>query len=384
MDLNIIYSNRSKDLHEFHKHDGISCVKLPDYFLDDYAKHIKKNTCGLYWLYGHLGASFIKNSSESFIEKYIKNYQYNIDWTAISHNKNLSEKFIRKYQDKLDWNAMVLQQVLSEEYIEIFQDKIDKICWRLISRIPDLSEEFIIKHLDVLYLPSILEYQDITQRLIEKISSHKYLKGKNLSQIIKYNDKSIKKLLENKSDYDDIDWKKLFRCKKISESSLEIIINKYNYFQNNPVYEKISSYELSESFIIKYLYFGKLNKISLLKNNKLSAAFIEKHLNKFAQNQDDLYKTQNIPERLIEKMIDSSPLTYFVFGDYYWVHISKYQKISKSFIKKYINELNLIYLSDNKNIWNLDIKFLKGFQNDINQHINKYIIKCIVSIIIDY
>lgn len=72
--------------------------------------------------------------------EYVREFQDELNWSAICIHQKLSEYFIREFQDKVDWFWICRHQKLSEDFIRDFQDKVN---WIQVSICQNLSEEFI-------------------------------------------------------------------------------------------------------------------------------------------------------------------------------------------------------------------------------------------------
>lgn len=148
-------------------------------------------------------------SRQDIDEIFVKKYINNINWYAVSLNKNvLSYNFINLYSDKLIWQE-ITKHSLNENIIEKYIDKIDLFCWMNVLN-SKLSSDFIEKYNDKIikngHINLLLRFQLLNEKLLEKILNNydevNYIslyQKLSFNFILKYKEKLIlKSLIRNK------------------------------------------------------------------------------------------------------------------------------------------------------------------------------------------
>jgi hypothetical protein len=64
------------------------------------------------------------SSHRNLADKFIVEFQEELNWKIVSRCQNLSEKMIRHFQHKVDWNEISQNQILSEDFIREYQNKV--------------------------------------------------------------------------------------------------------------------------------------------------------------------------------------------------------------------------------------------------------------------
>lgn len=246
----------------------------------------------------------------------MKKYKHNLcfgfpPWGAISSHQVLSENFIKKYSNKLHWNKIVQWQKISNDLIEenLNKIKIYNYIWEIICQKQSLSEDFIEKHQDKVIWSLISQYQNLSENFIEKF------KNKIVWNKLNYKNLSVKFL---KKFVDYIDWKSLFFEKHLSEDFIEEYIG---YFTcDRVVWNYISRYQkLSENFMRKFS--ANLNWVELCSCQDFSDEFILEFHHK--TNDLALMKYQKLSNNIANFLINENhawnyliPKCYFDFQNH--------------------------------------------------------------------
>ena len=133
------------------------------------------------------------------------------------------------------------------------------------------------------------------------------------------------KSINNMSELDNINWKKISQYEKLSEEFIEKFKDKVNFW-------RISQYQkLSEEFIQKFQ--DKVNWSCISQYQKLNEEFIKKFQDKVN-----------------------------------WIHISQYQKLSEEFIKEFKIKIFPRFLLKNKNQKYYSTQFIIDFKPYFNNY----------------
>lgn len=119
---------------------------------------------GLDWL--NYSVWYIIWSTQDVDFNFIKKHEAEIQWHAISTNKNaMSFELIDTYSEKLIWPE-ITKHGINEHIIEKYIDKLDVFSWSNISEYTKLSNNFIQKYIDKLDLNRIFRFQNINESLL--------------------------------------------------------------------------------------------------------------------------------------------------------------------------------------------------------------------------
>ena len=146
--------------------EDLSTRKLPDWFLEKYAKKIDwvhrcehfqmlENEIDKYAQYFDECAWDIvfkyQTISDSFAEKHIKIIRECDNWSDLNmfQTNSISENFIDKYIDEFDCICLARDRLFSESFLEKHSDKLN---WNDISIGQEMSRDFIMKHRDKLII----------------------------------------------------------------------------------------------------------------------------------------------------------------------------------------------------------------------------------------
>lgn len=129
--INKLLGTRYKSDEEIDLCNILSSIKISEEFIEEFKDKIYKD----HWYY----ISMNPNLTEEFIRR----YEDNIDFKAISSTRYLSEDFIMKYEYKLNISSISNYRCLNEEIIEKHVNEIPS--WNL-SSYQVLSEDFIRRH----------------------------------------------------------------------------------------------------------------------------------------------------------------------------------------------------------------------------------------------
>lgn len=127
--------------------------------------------------------NFILNSAEwhwickqqKFDIHFINTYLTNIDWNALSQNKNvISLDILNTYMDKIVWNELT-NNGISEDILVLCTHKFDRFSWNNISYTSKLSSEFILKYKEHLNIYALISCQTLEENVIlELINSEEF------------------------------------------------------------------------------------------------------------------------------------------------------------------------------------------------------------------
>ena len=393
----------------------ISCYKTLD------EKLLEKNIDKLHWnnisKYQDLSEEFISNHKndvnweiisiyQNLSEEFITKYEYDVNWGNIFRCQNLSNKFLEKYIDIMDWTKISFNK-LPTKFIEKYTDKLT-INYLIYS----LNEDLIYKYIDEIDIYELFETRkDISIELIEKIFD-KILKNERKNRIIKgiieeYN-------LPNKfidKHYNDLDESYLIEFQDLSIEIIDKIIkdlknykpdDKYSGNRNanrikNKIYDLIKNQNLPfiyiKEFIEKYSidldkiveyqdlnekeilyllskYKSKISNKILLKHQIVSKEILKENKDYFYEELIILYQHMDIKFiKNKEGIIDFKKVIQNKF-------------ITKEFIEIYKDKLNLVefikIVESRNNIdeikkWHYDLYLITGENNPNNKEVYDFI-----------
>jgi len=338
----------------------LSSNKLSEEFIENNIDHIKK-----------IGGLGIILSTQSLSEKFI--LKYDLDFDTVCQYQKLSVEFIEQHLDDINWDALSQNIYMSDYLIEKYHDKLD---WYLISPFKStFSETLIEKYSKPIILPdgTVCKYK----------FNWEFMFGHQ-----QFSENLLEKYANGSICYDDeLGWFEISRSQfNMSEKFIDKYIDKFDkeelFWHNNPSMNTIKNhgkdqivtynFNIPEDILVKMIESKKCNicekheckkhKISFefIPCNKLSDEFIDKYENKI----DFKYASdKKLSENIIRKYENR----------WNWKLISEHQNMSLEFIKIYLERMNPIYLSKNKHIWSLNIKFIEGSFNDILQYLQIFI-----------
>ena len=272
------------------------------------------------------------------------------EWNIISYHKNLilSEKFIWEFKSKLNWMGILSMQKLSKNFLRTYiehyylnnlNDETTIKIWDTISIYQNIDIEFIN-----------LYYKNLNWYLLSKFQVFSYDILSKYKELIKWNYLEYNKYDLDIVEYfiDFINWKKLCYDKKLSE---EFIIKNYNKvdWENIGIYQK-----LSEDFIKLYaieLEFNCYDNNIIIRKNlldlnialryqKLSCSFLNKYINKI--NFELISQYQELDTNFIIKYMK----------DLDWKKLCKYQKLNLELIEKNIDKIDFDLISKYQKLTN--------------------------------
>ena len=299
--------------------------------------------------------------SEKFIEKHIEIIKEDSVMDSIIEHQEVSEEFIQKniiyfnIEDVLYYKILseefmirnielikreqcmmhlIRKQKLSEDFIESYVNKSSEIEWYELILNQNLSEGFIEKNYSKIEWKVLSKNVVIDEKIIEKY------KDKLIFDVVIQNRKLSKSFWDKNEEISDNNIGLMTAYQYCNDKFLERNINSIKEKQLvNSSRKKITIKYLSENSIKKYK--NELNMFVVLSNNSLSEEFIEKEI--------------------IEIGL--------------WYEISKYQKLSEEFIKKYEDKINFNLLSMNEHVkvkslgkfsgW-INMNFLRGQNTKVN------------------
>jgi hypothetical protein len=110
-------------------------------------------------------------------------------WLYISERQDISPEFMLKYESNLDWNKLAVRPYTPEKMITRNNMLIHDDTWKFILEERILSLEFIEKNWQYLNNSILLEYQNVSEKLIR----------------------------EHIDEFNDFDWYYIKTCQKISD-----------------------------------------------------------------------------------------------------------------------------------------------------------------------
>jgi hypothetical protein len=248
----------------------------------------------------------------------------------VPNSQNLSESFIERWSDKLDWNYVCTYQRLSENFIEKMKSRVK---WYYISENQELSEEFIDRWQNFVIWSCISSYQklsiDFLEKFQDKINWHSYSQNNILNEKIlkKFERKIIWRLVHENTSVDPY-----------------LFLKYYSYIDSDYLF---SNFKFNESDLVNWWRNlddeGKVNVFLQVKD--LSFDFLLNHC-------DDALEYSFLVNRKVPiKKINEYGS---ILSDKAWMKISRYQVLSKKFILRWLNRINLDELVKNEKI-NQDI-----------------------------
>ena len=283
-----------------------------------------------------------------------------VDWDRVSTYRNLPEDFCRIFKYYVNWENVVRYSQLSEPFIEeCINEKY--ITWWDVSQYQELSEQFMDKHIDELDMWTIEDSHTFSPNFIrthmDRVSIINQVRRGEMDR----------DTLEEFKDYviqhaDKEDWKYISQMTEAPIYYFDIfkdhilwdITSRTNYDFTGEFLQKYGTY-INWDIALKYKYF-KMKFIkkywkkynwswkTLCHHQHLSEDFIRKY-EKFI-NWEELTNYCILSERLIEDMTDH-------FNKKCWTHISAKQRLTRDFVFRHLEDINLIGLQNNYHIrWN--------------------------------
>lgn len=260
----------------------------------------------------------IQNISESFINKYAKNFK-ETHWYCICKYMKLSESFIEKHINNINWVQLSYNQKLSNSFLIKYQDNVD---WSLICINNKLTGRFILNNINIKNL--IGSY--MTNQIYELLYLYYYEYA----------------LINNIDNTEENFIFHIYNNMIIPDICPESINKYWEYL--------IKRQKLTIGFIIKYKYYFYLTHI--VKFYQLPENFLITYENDFEWC-SDICKYQNLSISFMDKFSDKL----------WWKYISKYQLLTEKFITKYKNKIywiDLIVRNKNNNVCYKFIKYHKA------------------------
>lgn len=268
-------------------------------------------------------------------------YDENVLSTILFCQKNLTETLIRKYLDFLSkydgfFDIISYSSNLSESFMDEFSKK---LTWRHLSYHQKMSESFIEKHIDLISMSYLLESKKLSKKFINK-----HLKS-----------------------FTNLQWSILSRTQSLSESFIE-------KYKDNVDWNKISVFQkLSESFMRKYA--DRLNWNSISCNQKFSSKFLYEFVDELDLfNIDSKLFTKRVVIKCLEKKKTAYEVAFKVqlphnlMEKYHynldWETLPSAQCLTQSFIKKHLNEFNVVTLARYQNLSDEVIDMIANKTND--------------------
>ena len=258
---------------------------------------------------------FNNNLSEEFIEEFYKkinwqylsyfyspsenlmnNFLYFWNWTYVLQHVKVSEFLLRNVIDKIIidkncWKVISQHQTLSEDFIREFKDKLD---WGEICRNQKLSEDFIREFKNKITIYEICRYQKLSEEFIEELLhniSEYSVSAKStailIQTILKFQKLSDDFIKRNIGIFFRDDIYDIFRYQKLSEDTINLVINSYNMFSAE--WSILAQKQnLSEEFLIKYR--KNIGWENILCFQKIAKETVNKYLNEIPENYRKLKK----------------------------------------------------------------------------------------------
>lgn len=311
--------------------------------------------------------------SESQLDTYLSflvntniKYDENVLSTILFWQANLTETLIRKYLDFLSkydgfFDIISYSAKLSESFMDEFSKKLN---WKHLSYHQKMSESFIEKHIDFVDMSYLLESKKLSKKFINKhLKSFTKLQWSILSRTQNLSENFIEKYKDN------VDWGKISVFQKLSESFMRKHANRLNWrsiscnqkFSSKFLYEFVDELDLfnvdsklfTKRVVIKCLekkktayevafkvqlphnlmekYHYNLDWETLPSAQCLTQSFIKKHLNEF--NVVTLARYQNLSDEIIDMIANKTN------DESFWSTICTFQKLSENTMRKYFHEL---------------------------------------------
>ncbi len=334
---------------------------------------------------------YIISREQTLSEDFIIKFQDKVNWSHISQYQKLSEDFIWEFRDKLHWKKISEYQILSNTFIRkcatyvnwikifVYQELsmyfIEECVNTLLSyigyieiiiRYQKVSKEFILKYIHEVSIEHVLEYQELDEEFIIYLIENDYItEDYHWDLLYQYQKLSnefieifIDTFIERMSVFDIIKYQKLPKdiLKIIINSSIVPTSIKYiddsettdynsdastisiNMFRHIKIINYIIEYQiLSDDFIKELLKDGflecSMNKLCVYQ--QLTESFINEYIDEF--NIEDILYFQNVSGQFLEQYMNNTN---------YVEIISQHQSLSKDFVRKHQNRLNLKLVFD--------------------------------------
>jgi len=341
-------------------YDILCDVQLSEEFIENNIEHIKK-----------IGGLDIISETQSLSEEFI--LKYNLNFGIICQFQKLSIEFIEQHLDDIDWDILSQNIYMSDYLIEKYRDKLN---WGNISPFKStFSETMIEKYSKPIILPNgtvceykfnwqfMFDYQQFSENMLEKCA-----------------DGSI-------CDDDELIWYEISRSQfNMSDRFIDKYIDKLDkeelFWHNNPSMSTIKThgkdqivtyrFNISEDILVKMIESKKCYVCEKRKCKKHNINFEHIPCNQLSNEFIDKYENKINFKCASDKKLSENIIRKYE-NRWDWETISEYQNMSLEFIKEFMKRMNPIYLSKNKNIWSLNIKFIEGSINDILQYLRKFI-----------
>jgi len=202
--------------------------------------------------------------------------------------------------------------------------------------------KFLIEHSSEIFWREISRFQKLSELFIEAFSDK--VNWREISKNQKLSEEFIEKFK------DRVDWRRISSHQKLSENFIR-------KFSNKVWWKEISeSQKLSKEFIIEFIKKINFNRVRMNNKIKLSKEDIEE-IRKLKRN---FWKNIPLTSQNCETILGD--ITQLSKKD--WVVISKEQKLSKEFIKRFSDKLDLDLVLKNKRN-SFSKKFIEEIKNEL-------------------
>lgn len=279
--------------------------------------------------------SFLINTNVKYDENVLSSILY---W-----QKNLTETLIRKYLDFLSkYDSFFYIISYSSNLSESFMDEFSKkLSWQHLSYHQKMSESFIEKHIDLINMSYLLESKKLSKKFINKhLKSFTKLQWSILSRTQILSESFMRKHANR------LNWGSIACNQKFSSKFLYEFVDELDLFnvdsklftkrvvikcleKKKTAYEVAFKVQLPHNLMEKYHY--NLDWETLPSAQCLTQSFIKKHLNEF--NVVTLARYQNLSDEVIDMIANKTN------DESFWSTICIFQKLSENTMRKYFHNL---------------------------------------------
>lgn len=273
---------------------------------------------------------------EKLTEDFMRKYASFLDWYALSQTQEMSEEFIEEMKERVQWKSILDRNLISEKWLRTHADEIR---WSALSSSRmTLSIDFLREFKDYIIWNDFTYYRrDIDQQILKEFANNICWIG--LVNKSKMDEKLIRQhLLELRGSYSF--WSDVASQQKLSEQFIEDYKDHINW-------RIVSSAQtLSEQFIDKYK--DEVDWRYIVSKQKLSQKFIEEHIKDFPAD----------------------------FGCRWWNDIVRYQKVGKTFMRRYRDKIRWYDIKTNllehmKLESKVDLDFVNKMIEDYEKKVSK-------------